>query len=173
MHPSFPAGDYQNYTLAQVAAMCCARARSRLECALDFLEQYRSQRDLVDRWLDEEIERLDRDCGEPMPDGLDPLRPDSEGQYVWDRWQAQALEAGLSQDLAGLGRAVMREAVHHAWTVELKASCGWRDNGQAMRAWALRDGAAAAQRWRHLLETDGLRGRWTPEGEWQNAKDLA
>ena len=50
---------------------------------------------------------------------------------------------------------------------ELKAACGWSDEGQAMLAWALRDGAAAAKRWERLLQTDGLRGRWTPEGEWQ------
>lgn len=98
---------------------------------------------------------------------LSPLRPDAEGHYAWDRWQAQALAAGLNWELAALGRAVMREAAQHAWDPDLKAECGWDDAGQAMLEQALHDGPAADSRWTYLLNTDGLRGRWTEEGGWQ------
>ena len=92
--------------------------------------------------------------------------PDAQGDYAWDRWEAQALEAGLDKDLAGLGRAVMREAVQHDWDSDLKAECGWLDAGQAMQKLGLRDGEAANKRWRYLLQTDGERGYWTQDGEW-------
>lgn len=101
------------------------------------------------------------------PDDLDHLRPDVQGQYVWDRWQTMALEAGLSSDMATLGRAVMREAVQHDWRERLKAECGWQDQGQAMLELARRDGPAAQKRWTYLLETDGERGRWTAHGDWE------
>ena len=102
MHSSSLVGDYQNYTLAQVAtrlsalslglwqsqscsldlseelqvaAMCCARAQSRLECALDFLGQYRSQRDILDGWLDREIDRWTATVASPCPLAWTPCGP--------------------------------------------------------------------------------------------------
>lgn len=100
-------------------------------------------------------------------ENLEPLRPDSTGRYAWDRWQACALATGLDKDLASLGRAVMREAVQHDWTDELKAECGWSDAGQAMLELARHDAPTAQARWQHLLNTDGERGRWTANGGWQ------
>lgn len=88
------------------------------------------------------------------------LRPDADGRYAWDRWRLRALEAGLSDDLAWLGRGVMREAVQHAWSEELKAECGWEDEGQAMLELALRAPRKAEKRWQRLMDTDRLRGRW-------------
>lgn len=108
------------------------------------------------------------DSGPVPADELARLRPDAAGRYAWDRWQAEALEAGLSQDLAQLGRAVMREAVQHAWSEEHQRECGWRDQGQVMLVQALQHGETTAQRWRHLLETDGERGYWDEAtGEWR------
>lgn len=88
------------------------------------------------------------------------LRPDTDGCYAWDRWRLRALDAGLSDDLAWLGRHVMREAVQHAWSEELRAECGWEDEGQAMLELALRAPRKARKRWQRLMDTDGLRGRW-------------
>jgi len=48
---------------------------------------------------------------------LDACAP---GAYPWDDWQREALAAGLSPDLAALGRAVMREAYQHDWCDRLK-----------------------------------------------------
>jgi hypothetical protein len=100
-------------------------------------------------------------------EALEPLRPDSTGRYAWDRWQVCALATGLDKDLAGLGRAVMREAAQHDWNDELKAECGWGDAGQAMLQLARTDAAGAVARWTYLLETDGERGRWTADGGWE------
>ncbi len=88
------------------------------------------------------------------------LRPDADGRYAWDRWRLRALEAGLSDDLAWLGRHLMREAVQHAWPDELKAECGWEDEGRAMLELALRASRKAEKRWQRLMDTDGLLGRW-------------
>jgi hypothetical protein len=143
------------------ASMCCTHVYATLECALDALDFFRHQ-------LDSGLERLRRECPRvPRHEELDRLRPDAQGRYAWDRWQVQAIEAGLDPDLAGLGRAVMREAVQHDWNAHLKAECGWLDAGQAMLARALADGPAASERWDYLLHTAGGRGRWTADGEWQ------
>lgn len=147
------------------ASTRCAHAYDHLESALTGLDHCRDQ---LENWLDFEIARLRQECPRSKGDGLDHLRPDAQGSYAWDRWQARALEAGLGQDLASLGRAVMREAVQHSWAPALKIECGWADAGQAMLALALRAGVAAEKRWRYLLETDGLRDRWTADGEWQS-----
>jgi hypothetical protein len=142
------------------ASTRCAQAHAHVECALESLEFVRGG-------LDNGRARLHHECARPKHDGLDHLRPDAEGRYAWDRWQRLALEAGLDPELAALGRGFMREAVQHDWSVRLKAECGWLDGGQAMLALALTDGPAAEERWHYLLETDGERGQWTPEGDWQ------
>ncbi len=94
------------------------------------------------------------------PKELARLRPDADGRYAWDRWRLRAQEAGLPEDLAWLGRDVMREAVQHAWSEELKAECGWADEGQAMLELALRAPKKAEKRWQRLMDTDGLLGHW-------------
>lgn len=89
------------------------------------------------------------------------------GQYPWDHWQTAALAAVVPAELASLGRSVMREAHQHAWSERLKSLCGWNDKGKRMIRLALRSPKTADKRWRHLLDTDGLRGRWDEKtGEW-------
>lgn len=153
-------------TELQVAALCCLEAQTRWDEALEFFQNYRLERANLETWVDSEMRYLQ---AEPAPvEDLSHLRPDAEGRYGWDRWQTAALAAGLSEDLAGLGRAVMREAVQHDWEPRLKLECGWGDAGQAMLAAALADGAAVATRWQQLLDTDGERGHWGPNGEWRS-----
>ena len=151
-----------------VAALCCFQAHARWENLLETLQNYRLERIGLESWLDGELAELQREAPPGPADDLSRLRPDAEGRYAWDRWKVASLAAGLSEDLAELGRAVMREAVQHDWAAGLQAECGWRDDGHAMLELAQRDGAAAARRWNFLLETDGLRGRWTADGEWQS-----
>jgi hypothetical protein len=64
--------------------------------------------------------------------------------------------------------AVMREAVQHDWDEDLKAECGWQDDGQAMLALAIIDAPRVKRRWEWLLETDGERGQWNDKtGDWE------
>ena len=79
------------------------------------------------------------------------------GSYPWDFWEKRALSCGVPPDLAGLGRAVMREADQHCWSERLQSLCGWRDDGRRMIALALRAPQTARARWEWLMEMDGLR----------------
>lgn len=90
------------------------------------------------------------------------------GHYPWDYWHKKAIKSGIPEDLAGIGRLVMREAYQHDWPTELKSLCGWSDNGKRMIALAKRSPETAKQRWNRLLETDGLRGEYDPQTlEWR------
>ena len=89
------------------------------------------------------------------------------GQYPWDFWERRALARGVPQQLAGLGRAVMREADQHMWEPRLRALCGWEDEGEAMIELALAGPGRAFVTWQTLLDTDGCRGSYDAEtGEW-------
>lgn len=110
---------------------------------------------------------LEPEPTQPTASELDRYRTDAQGRYAWDRWQAEALAAGLSAELANLGREVMREAAQHAWSEKLQRECGWQDRGQVMLIQALHHGETVAQRWRHLLQTDGERGEIDADGNWQ------
>jgi hypothetical protein len=86
------------------------------------------------------------------------------GGYPWDDWQREALAAGVADELANLGRAVMREAHQHAWCEELRFECGagHEDSAKGMIAEALEQPDWARSRWSWLLATDGLRSDpWT------------
>jgi hypothetical protein len=100
---------------------------------------------------------------------LDPAKvlDCSYGHYPWDDWHRWAIAQGLDEDLAGLGRLLIREAFNHDWSECLKSRCGWHDNGQRMAKLAWRSPATARRRWQRLLDTDGHRGHLHPEtGEW-------
>lgn len=89
------------------------------------------------------------------------------GHYPWDDWERWAIARGLDRDLAGLARSVIREAFNHAWPEPLLSLCGWRDDGQALLAFALSDPEAARRQWEILLRTDGFRGEYRGDGaEW-------
>lgn len=151
-----------------VAALSCFQAHTRWQDLLQSLQDYRQERSELTAWFDDQVEQLQREelglVVAGTAEDLSHLRPDEAGDYAWDCWQTRAQAAGLPEDLAVLGRAVMREAVQHAWAPELKAECGWSDAGQAMLERALADGEATAARWRELLNTDGGRGDWGDSG---------
>lgn len=89
------------------------------------------------------------------------------GQYPWDHWARRARERGVGEELATLGRAVMREAYQHDWETRLQAVCGWEDEGETMIELALTMPAQAHYLWEKLLDTDGCRGSYDPKtGEW-------
>jgi len=89
--------------------------------------------------------------------------------YPWDDWERWAIDQGLNPDLAGLGRAVIREASQHCWEERLQSLCGWHDDGRRMLRLALRSPEKARKRWERLMETDGYRGEYDPKtGEWRS-----
>ena len=81
-------------------------------------------------------------------------RPPSDATYgpLWERWFDQALEQGVEDDLASLGRSVIREAKMLSWGVEREAECGWLDDGEAMLELALVDPDRARASWQALLD---------------------
>jgi hypothetical protein len=89
---------------------------------------------------------------------LDAVLDCEYGNYPWDDWYRWALARGLHARLAAQGRLLIREAFNHDWPDWLKPACGWRDDGQALLAFALADPKAARRRWEILMRTDGLRG---------------
>jgi hypothetical protein len=95
----------------------------------------------------------------PTPSAHPALDPQTlscaTGSYPWDTWKAQALAAGLAEELAWLGRDLMREAYMHDWSKRLCRECGWSDEGAAMLKLALSDPTKARKRWNYLLATDG------------------
>ena len=78
------------------------------------------------------------------------------GDFPWDRWQKAALQAGVPEDLANLGRSVFREAFQHDWPDEAKVECGWLDGGQVMIYQALAFPEEAAARWTYLYSADNF-----------------
>jgi hypothetical protein len=70
----------------------------------------------------------------------------------WERWYDRALEEGLDEDLASLGRSVMCEARLQRWDEERAAECGWLDDGEGMLELAQLEPERAHARWRALLD---------------------
>ena len=93
------------------------------------------------------------------------------GSYPWDHWERDALAAGLNQDLATLGRAVMREAYQHDWCEDLKYECGIDnpDTAAGMISCAKEQPFLVETRWQWLLATDGLRFDPWERAEWPEA----
>lgn len=85
-----------------------------------------------------------------------PVFGGTAGDYPWDRFHKCALQAGVPDDLANLGRSVFREAFQHDWPDEAKVECGWLDGGATMIFQALALPEEAAARWNYLYSADNL-----------------
>jgi hypothetical protein len=86
----------------------------------------------------------------PKPDSLLPA-----GERPWDGWYKRAIATRVPEELAALGRALMREAHVSRWHEDACIASGWLDEGQAMIALALDEPARAERSWSRLLETQG------------------
>lgn len=80
-----------------------------------------------------------------------PARRRRQPLPPWETWYRRALEEGIEDELARLGRAVMREAEMQGFSDELRAECGWLDDGLGMLELAATEPDAAYQRWNELL----------------------
>lgn len=90
------------------------------------------------------------------------LEPDPRrgvGEREWDDWYVRALAAGISEELATLGRALMREAIVRAWDDDARAEAGLFDEGEAMIELAFARPDEADRQWSTLLETSGKSAR--------------
>lgn len=70
---------------------------------------------------------------------------------IWDDWENAAIAAGMDDELAALGRQVMRESHERSWPAPIAKET---DAGPMLKS-ALKDADQARARWEHLLETDG------------------
>jgi hypothetical protein len=84
------------------------------------------------------------------PSWLESLAQQDEP--LWERWFERALEEGVEESLARLGRALIRGSVARGWDEDRCAECGWLDEGEAMLELALLEADRAETRWRSLLE---------------------
>jgi hypothetical protein len=75
-----------------------------------------------------------------------------EDDPPWERWYDRALEAGVADELAVLGRSLMREAWQRGYRGEQAAECGWLDDGEAMLELARSRPRQAASAWRRILD---------------------
>lgn len=76
-------------------------------------------------------------------------------QLPWDRWEDDAIAAGIPHELANLGRAVMRLAHYSPWEEPIKIECGQRDRGEVMLQLARSFPEKVRARWNYLISTDG------------------
>jgi len=115
-----------------------------MEATLDSLSS------AIDAYEEAEMSKL-RQFQPPVVDG----QRRAPGDFAWDHWEQWARADGISEELARLGRAVIREAYQHGWPDELKHECGWYDDGKEMLRLALEEPDRARIRWQYLLESDG------------------
>lgn len=79
-----------------------------------------------------------------------------EGDHDWDRWRKKALEAGVEDVLAWLGRDIYRVSYERCWPTDIMRECGWADEGERMIKYALSDPQGARRRWQYLLSEKWL-----------------
>jgi len=104
----------------------------------------------IDTYESTEMSNL-REFESPVEEG----KPRAPGDFAWDHWKTWATRDGIAEELADLGRAVIREAYQHNWPEALKAECGWEDDGKEMLRLAQKEPDRARIRWKYLLESDG------------------
>ncbi|QDV81058.1 hypothetical protein [Botrimarina mediterranea] len=112
--------------------------------------QQEALQEKIDAYEEAELNSI-REFEPPVVDGVSA----APGSFAWDRWEQWAKDDGIAEELAQLGRAVIREAYQHNWPGRLKTECGWHDDGEAMLRLAKEEPDRARIRWKYLLESDG------------------
>ncbi len=70
--------------------------------------------------------------------------------FEWDAWETRALALGVAEDLAELGKKVMRDAYMQRWPEAVLSDCGWDDDGFGMLALARAKPTEARRDWERL-----------------------
>ena len=89
----------------------------------------------------------------------------------WEDWYKKAMAAGVPEDVADAGRALVRSLYvdddeSDRWDCDIVRFAGFDDDGYEMIQRALAHPRAALTMWRRVAETRGLRGEQTEVG-WQ------
>lgn len=66
----------------------------------------------------------------------------------WDDWKAQAVAQGVPENLAELGRLLIREAAHRCWPTDVREQAGMTDGGTRMLELALTHPKWALRSWK-------------------------
>lgn len=70
--------------------------------------------------------------------------------FEWDEWKVRALAQGVAEDLAELGKNLMRDAYMQRWPEAVLGDCGWDDDGFGMLALARAKPAETRRDWERL-----------------------
>lgn len=70
--------------------------------------------------------------------------------FEWDEWKDRAVRLGVAEDLAELGKSLMRDAYMQRWPDMVLTDCGWDDDGFAMLAMAREKPAETRRHWERL-----------------------
>ena len=70
--------------------------------------------------------------------------------FEWDEWKERALARGIAEDLAELGKNLMRDAYMQRWPEAVLGDCGWDDDGFGMLALACAKPAETRRDWERL-----------------------
>ena len=70
--------------------------------------------------------------------------------FEWDAWKTRARALGITEELAELGKKVMRDAYMQRWPEAVLSDCGWNDDGFGMLALARAKPAEARRDWELL-----------------------
>jgi hypothetical protein len=120
------------------------------------------------RWCMSDLDSAIADISEKLEAWNDERRPipyhdrdrivlaSSSGSYPWDVWERRAIAEGVSKELAGLGRSLMREAYQHNWDENKCTNAGWNDRGELMIQCALHDAENARRVWHRMLTCDAM-----------------
>jgi hypothetical protein len=84
----------------------------------------------------------------------------------WEDWYAEAIAAGVPEDVASAGRTLMRVALEEEgpgdrWDDDISDMAGIEDDGLAMIEFGVRRPGTALRVWRRIAATSGLRGERT------------
>ena len=82
---------------------------------------------------------------------------DQDMLFEWDFWKSHALDLGVAEDLAELGKSIMRDAYLERWPEESLGECGWWDDGFGMLAQAQKNPQETRERWTAMLRRYGRR----------------
>lgn len=93
--------------------------------------------------------------------------------FEWDEWKERAIALGVAEDLAELGKNLMRDAYMQRWPEFVLSDCGWDDDGFGMLAMARAKPAETRRHWERLYAQYHRRPSCPLESSQPTARALA